>query len=68
LRRVRGACRQMRSNACVRVFGVALCRFRQDKGGPLVDGSQSLMQLPHVDVNHVKKLNLSKIRCGLQCN
>jgi hypothetical protein len=31
-----------------------------------VDGSQSLMQLPHVDVNHVKKLNRSKIRYGLQ--
>jgi hypothetical protein len=28
----------------------------------MVDGSFSLMQLPHIDANHVKKLNRVKIR------
>lgn len=37
------------------------CSIRQDKAS-LSEGGMSLMQLPHMDANNVKKLNRSKIR------
>ena len=40
---------------------LSLCSIRQDKS-TMNEGTMSLMQLPHMDVNNVKKLNRSKIR------
>lgn len=38
-----------------------LCSIRQDKSS-MSEAGMSLMQLPHMDANNVKKLNRSKIR------
>ena len=49
---------QLRMRAASLTF---LCSIRQDKSS-MSEGGMSLMQLPHMDANNVKKLNRSKIR------